>query len=271
MRLTSSQKRIIINVKSFFEKEKDQQQSIKREQVVARTSIATGVGKTTIKKISKEYREEGQFESPMKRYTMERVRLYPDDFNREALRRTVHQFYLDKDYPTLDKVLRRAKRDGIFEGGCTTLSKLLKSMFFRYKIREDGKRYIYKQPRVIQLRHDYLRRMRRNREEKRPEIYLDETWTNSHSAPERIWVDRDGCGGWRRPSGKGERLIIIHAGNATGWIPNAGKHFQSKKKSLDYHDEMNAAHFLECFEYCLIPDLPPHSLIILNNAKTIIP
>ena len=109
VRLTSSQKRIKINVRSFFEKKKDQQRSIKREQVVAKTSIATGVGKTIIKKISKKYREEGQFESPMKRYTMERVRLYPDDFNREALRHTVHQFYLDKDYPTLDKVLRRAK------------------------------------------------------------------------------------------------------------------------------------------------------------------
>ena len=109
--------------------------------------------------------------------------------------------------------------------------------------------------------------MRRTREEKRPEIYLDETWTNSHTAPERIWVDRDGCGGWRHPSGKGERLIIIDAGSATGWIPNAGKHFRSKQKSLDYHDEMNAAHFLEWFEYCLIPDLPPHSLKILDNAK----
>ena len=150
VRLTSGQKRIIINVRSFFEKEKDRQRSIKIEQVVARTSIATGVGETTIKKISKEYREEGQLESPMKRYTMERVRLYPDDFNREALRRTLHQFYLDKDYSTLDKVLRRAKRDGIFEGGCTALSKLLKSMGFRYKIREDGKRYIYEQPWVIQ-------------------------------------------------------------------------------------------------------------------------
>ena len=123
-------------------------------------------------------------------------------------------------------MLRRAKRDGIFEGGRTTLSKLLKSMGFHYKVREDGKRYVYEQPRVIQQRHDYLRQMRRNREEKRPEIYLDETWTNSHSAPERIWVDRDGCGGWRRPSGKGERLIIIHAG---GWIPNAGKHFDQRR------------------------------------------
>ena len=57
---------------------------------------------------------------------------------------------LDKYYPTLDKVLRRAKRDGIFEGGRTTLSKLLKSMGFRYTVREDGKRYVYEQPRVIQ-------------------------------------------------------------------------------------------------------------------------
>ena len=168
--MTSGQKRIILNVRSFFEKEKDQQRSIKREQVVARTSIATGVGETTVKKISKEYREEGQFESPMKRYTVERVRLYPDDFNIEALRHTVHQFYLDKDYPTLEKVLRRAKRDGIFESGRTTLSKLLKSMGFCYKIREDGKRYIYEQPRVIQQRHDYLRRMRRERKEKSRDI-----------------------------------------------------------------------------------------------------
>ena len=55
VRLTSGQKRIILNVRSFFEKEKDQQRSIKREQVVARMSIATGVGETTVKKISKEY------------------------------------------------------------------------------------------------------------------------------------------------------------------------------------------------------------------------
>ena len=314
VRLTSGQKRIIINVRSFFEKEKDQQWSIKTEQVVARTSIGTWVGETTIKKISKEYREEGQLESPMKRYTMERVRLY---FNREALRHTLHQFYLDKDYPTLDKVLRRVKRDGIFEGGRTTLSKLLKSMGFRYKIREDGKRYIYmnnlessnsdmttsdkwegtekrKDQRYTwmsvtslgsyykanaSLVYDYQKKYHpKNVNHLYAQtnhtgnyitisIYHNETWTNSHSTPERIWVDRDGFGGWRRPSEKGERLIIIPAGSATGWIPNVGEHFRSKKKSLHYHDEMNAARFLEWFEYCLIPDLPPHSLIILDNAK----
>jgi hypothetical protein len=85
--------------------------------------------------------------------------------------------------------------------------------------------------------------MRRKRIDKRPEVFLDETWINSHAAPEKIWVDKDGLGGWRRPSGKGERLIIIHAGGSFGWVSNAGKHFKSKKKSSDYHDEMNSAHF----------------------------
>ena len=51
---------------------------------------------------------------------------------------------------------------------------------------------MYEQPKIIQQRHDYLRRMRRNREEKRPEVFLDETWTNSHAALEKTWVDRDG-------------------------------------------------------------------------------
>ena len=70
------------------------------------------------------------------------------------------------------------------------MSKVLRSMGFKYKVREDGKRYVYEQSRVIQQRNDFLRRMRKNRLEARPEVYLDETWANLHAAPERIWVDK---------------------------------------------------------------------------------
>ena len=76
------------------------------------------------------------------------------------------------------------------------VAKILLKIGFKYKVRADGKRYIYEQPRVIQQRHDYLRRMQRNRMEKRPLVYIDETWLNSHAAPERIWVDTRG--GWTR-------------------------------------------------------------------------
>ena len=69
-----------------------------------------------------------------------------------------------------------------------------------------------------------------------------------------------------REDGKGERLIIVHVGTALGWVQCA-KWFKSKTKSADYHDEMNAQHFLEWFETQLVPNIPPHSLIILYNAK----
>ena len=35
-----------------------------------------------------------------------------DDFDTEALRRSVHEFYRDKKYPTLDSLLEAAKKKG---------------------------------------------------------------------------------------------------------------------------------------------------------------
>ena len=45
--------------------------------------------------------------------------------------------------------------------------------------------------------------------------------------------------GLKAPSGKGSRLIIIHAGSDDGFVPNACKIFQAKKNIGDYHGEMN--------------------------------
>ncbi len=108
--------------------------------------------------------------------------------------------------------------------------------------------------------------MRANRKEGRPQIYLDETWLNSHAAQERLWVDVDGSGGWRR-SGKCQRLIIVNAGSSIGWVPRADLVFRTKGKTADYHDEMNSDHFLEWFEQQPLLNIPPNLLIILDNAS----
>ena len=42
---------------------------------------------------------------------------------------------------------------------------------------------------------------------------------NAHHTQEYIWVDSDGRGGWKVPSGKGQRLIVVHAGGVEGWVP----------------------------------------------------
>ena len=78
----------------------------------------------------------------------------------------------------------------LFHGRKTSLQRLMKEIGFGYK-RVNNKRHYYEQPRIIEQRHSYLRRMRRNRLEKRPVVYLDETWCNAHHGKEKAWVEKD--------------------------------------------------------------------------------
>ena len=163
------------------------------------------------------------------------------------------------------------KECDLFEGGRTVLRELLKEMGFRYK-KIDDRRHYYEQPRIVQQRHTYLRRMMQNRADKRPVIYLDETWANSHDGKNLAWVEDDEVtggtlGGVKRPSGKGTRVIILGAGGEMGWITDTTLIFQSKKNTGDYHDEMTGEHFEEWFSDNLLPNVPPNSLIVMDNAS----
>ena len=75
-----------MSVRKFFEKEREKQKSILRDQIVKRTSVACGVGTATVVRICKEYEgNSGLLSSPEKRYTASRVQIVLDDFNVEAI------------------------------------------------------------------------------------------------------------------------------------------------------------------------------------------
>ena len=100
-------------------------------------------------------------------------------------------------------------------------------------------------------------------------VYLDETWANSHDGKDLAWVEKDlvtggTIGGVRRPPGKGTHLIIL---GESGWIPNTTLIFHSKKNTGDYQDEMTGEHFEEWFRDKLLPNVPPNSLIVMDNAS----
>ena len=94
-----------------------------------------------------------------------------DDFDCDTIQRTVHEFYAKKEYPTLDKLLQILKEKELLTGGRISLWKLLRKIGFRYK-KVNDKRYVHEQPKIILHRHQYLRRVRRNRRENRPVVYL---------------------------------------------------------------------------------------------------
>ena len=67
---------------------------------------ATGVSTSTVKRVVNEAkRNEGNYRSPKQRYESSRERIIVDDFDRAAIRRTIHSFFARKEYPTLTKVL----------------------------------------------------------------------------------------------------------------------------------------------------------------------
>ena len=105
-----------------------------------------------------------------------------------------------------------------------------------------------------------------NCDNKKTIVYTDEAWVNAHHTNEYIWVDYDGKGGWKVPSGKGQRLIVVHAGGVKGWVDGTDLVFNSKTNSVDYHDKMNTEHYMEWLTQQLLPNLPPNSVIIVNST-----
>ena len=191
-RINSTSKQIICNVYDYFENESKKRKGSVLPKLGKKTSEATGYCKRTVERIIVEKRklEGAEYTSPEKRYKKSRLRIIVDNFDCDAIRRTVHEFYAKKEYPTLDKLLQILKEKELFTGGRISLWKLLRKIGFRYK-KVNDKHYVYKQPKIILQRHQYLRRMRRNRRENRPVVYLDETWANLHCSHERSWVESD--------------------------------------------------------------------------------
>lgn len=123
---------------------------------------------------------------------------------------------------------------------------------------------------VIAARQRYLREKRANRRgdsTKRPEVYLDESYVNKNHSNDFTWYSGED-GPWiQKPTGKGERLIIINAITAGGWVPGAKLTFKSTKKTGDYHGQMNLELFSKWFKNQLLPNIPKKSLIIMDNAS----
>ena len=240
IRLTSQSRRVI---DSFFEREKSEGRSVNRLRVTECTSMATGVSVRTVHEIHRESVANGLFFIPTKRYAKNRIKVNPDSFDREVIRRIVHSFYERKEYPTLSKVLERVKEECSFPEDKFCLSCVIHELGFSYKQR-NMKQYVYEQHNVLEQRHTYLQTIRNyGLTTGNLCTCMDETWVNAHHTNNYIWVDSDGKGGWKVPSGKGQRLIIVHVGSAEGWVEGADLVFKSKTKSADYHDEMNSEHY----------------------------
>lgn len=268
--LTPEYKKAIVAVKAYFDRIKAEPEEEKIPSV-QRTAAALSIGEATVKRVMAEFnRESGALDKdPLPRGRPRRVlpevaqtltRDFVRNANKEGRHITVDEVctylnnhnFIDSDLLISSRTLNRALDRWGFTFGKGTRSAHLKE--------KDS---------VIAARQRYLRRKISNRLNSgvfQSEIYLDESYVNKNHSNDYVWYS-DSDGPWiQKPTGKGERIIILNAISRDGWVPNAKLTFRSKKKTGDYHGQMNHDIFCKWFSDRLIPNIPNNSLIIMDNA-----
>lgn len=230
--LTPEAKKLTVSVKHYF----DQAQIEPYKPSVIRTAEAVGIGVATVKRIMADYnRDPKLLEEPAKErgrpdYAvnishLEAVRTYIRTANNEGRHVTLAdiQNFLKEEYN--DESFHKA-----------TLARTLNRWGFEF-----GKgirsQHLKEKDYVIAARRRYLREKINNRKEDestiathRPEVYLDESYVNKNHSNDFTWYYGED-GPWiKKPTGKGERLIILNAITRNGWVPEAKVVFKSTKR-----------------------------------------
>lgn len=265
--LEPGEKRAIVSVKQYFDRNK--KEFGLTEASVQLTADALEVGISTVKRVMADYhRDPSLLEKPPEPKGRPS---YAIDSSYEAMVRSfIREANQNGRYITLSTIsdfIHEQHPESHFHPA--TLARTLDRWGFEFG---QGKRsqHLKEKDEIIAARQRYLRRMRANRDSQgepiRSEIYLDESYVNKNHSNDFIWYSGDD-GPWvQKPSGKGERLIIVNAISAAGWIEGAKRVFQAKKRTGDYHGQMNASVFQQWFAEQLLPNLPPDCLIIMDNA-----
>ena len=265
--LTPTEKQIIVTLKTYFDRAKGDEEE-QTNPSVQRVVNALGVSIATVKRVMADHNRGIAFTDQEKIHKGRPPRALSDSMQtvtrqyvRAANREGTH-ITLD----TLSKHLERVKPEQQFS--IRTLGRALDRWGFTFGKGTRTQR-LKEKDYVVAARQRYLRRKRSNRnggDVLRPEVYLDESYVNKNHSNDFVWYFDDD-GPWiQKPTGKGDRLIIINAITEDGWVLGAKLTFKSSRKTGDYHGQMNQELFTKWFREKLLPNIPPKSLIIMDNA-----
>jgi transposase len=261
-------KKLIVSTKKYF----DNNKLTPKEPSAKRTADALGIGIATVKRVMADYnRDPNLLDSPIK--MRGRPAHVIDASHQELVRSYIRTANSNGEYITLADIqsfLGDKYPDESYHK--TTLGRTLNRWGFEFG-KGTRSQHLKEKDHVIAARQRYLRKMRSNRssgvsfETKRPEVYLDESYVNKNHSNDFIWYYGED-GPWvQKPTGKGERLIIMNAITKNGWVPGAKLVFKSTRKTGDYHGQMNWDLFKKWFTEMLLPNIPEKSLIIMDNAS----
>ncbi|KAF8771586.1 hypothetical protein HNY73_018986 [Argiope bruennichi] len=231
-----------------------------------RAASATGVSLRTIKQIKNEdISTNGQLSTPGKHLKRPETRnAILDNFDLCVLRNIVNEFYANNKIPSLSRLLPVVKGRINFPWKRGTLWKYLHTAGFQYKRCRNQRQILIERSHIVAWRFRFLREMKKFREAKRNIVYIDETWLDSNLSFWKCW--RDEKIGAAIKDSSGHRLIVVHAGSESGFVPNAELIFKAGSGTGDYHGQMNSDNLKKWIVEKLLPNIPMNSIIVMDNA-----
>jgi transposase len=268
--LTPEEKEQIITLKGYFDRNKASFGL--NETSIQLTSEALGVGKATVARILAAYNKNPKNieQNPLPKGRPNRA---INDSQQERVRTYIRAANSQGTYITLETIRDFLQTELPEEGSfhIATLARTLDRWGFEFG-KGTRTQHLKEKASIIAARRRYLRIIRNNRinnsyeKTKRPEVYLDESYVNKNHSNDFVWYSQED-GPWiQKPTGNGERLIIMNAITQSGWVNNAKVVFKSTRKTGDYHGEMNFDLFKKWFVEQLIENIPKGSIIIMDNA-----
>lgn len=268
---TPEMRKLVVNVKHFFSSHKKQYEVLNAKSSISLTAAALGINEATVGNIMAAFNKGGDENL---NWSGSENRGRPSFSIESGLESSVRAYIRNANknghQVTVDSIRKQLNIESESEVPFTKVWRSLIRWGFEFG---KGVRsaQLKESTRVIVQRRQYLRVKLENRNPDgstiRPEVYLDESYINKNHSKDSSWFSVEDDNIICKPTGKGDRLIIINAITNDGWVPGAKHVFKAKKKTTDYHSSMNWKVFSEWFQECLLPNIPENSIIIMDNAK----
>lgn len=189
--------------------------------------------------------------SIMKKMLMETI----SDFHKNKIRQVVHTFWYNREFPTLQKVLRAVADDEVL---CTlkqtSMYRILKALKFSFTGKSINCILMDK---LTIWRHKYLKDLKNYRKEGRKIYYLGEMWYDvNNELPPNYRINH-----YKRDV----PLMAAFIGSNTGFVDDSLMIFEPEIKNSDYHQEFDSDIFFAWFVKVLSL-LDDNSVIVMNDS-----
>ena len=266
---TPEMRKMVVNAKQFFDSLKKSTEGLKKPSTQLAAS-ALNISESTVKVTMAAFNKKGDEGLHWSDFQQRGRPTYAIESSIEpSVRQFIRKANQNGKQVNIE-ILRQLLKDRYHQSVAhTTLWRSLQRWGFEFGLGIRSAQ-LKESERVIILRRQYLRAKRANRDSGgkaiRSEIYLDESYINKNHSRDNTWYSEEDGIIIGKPTGKGERLIIINAISEDGWVPNAKLVFKAAKKTGDYHSNMNRNNFTKWFKENLLKNIPANSLIIMDNA-----